>query len=289
MTIIEDFNEFDFHENQKVYYRFDSYSKFVEEANWMDKTDLDRSSLDVMNSDFFGTLSLPQALKLAQVGWKEGITNLEEYKLNNLTNKAKKNFSLAAPIYHVYGQYVDIGKYLLGDPNCMIFNQIQTTPKHLSIIFEFGFNAGYGQDDYSKLGNRILSLTDSLERNNIRIELIARTCIKASNRYDDEAPIHVTDIKLKAFGEFLDFNKLAFACCHRAFHRRLWFSVVEKQSNEIRSAFGFHDHSGYGRTEDLIYTKKEEKESLILPIKTILDDSDFAKITDQLNERFENA
>lgn len=278
MKITDDFNNWDFEGNGRIYFK-ENYSDLIEKSNYdYSLHGLSRSS-QKEESDWSGTKSFKQAYDYALGGWKEGI---EKIKLTNqkstLLKKTKPTF-LLQPLHQISGSYVDIGRYLTGRPDCMIYNQVNTTPKRITIIVKLGFNSGASESDYFDYGSSLLSIIDYYEKQNIRIELISRFSIYNCGRS------MIIEVKLKEFGEFLDINKLTFTLCNPSFQRRIIFSYQEKMDKAVVEHFGFHSGNGYGSTDQLWVTEEENKNCLCLTASSFNNFSNENELIDNLEKK----
>lgn len=242
-----------------------SYSQYISDADWSKDADQgkydfelqedDRRASITSSYDFTNTDSLQEAIELATSGWKEGIKKIKQKY--DVSKKTQSSF-VVDPRNNVYGSYVNIGRYLEGMPDCMVDNVVLMIPKRINIICKVGFNSSASESDFIKYGTKILQLIDELESKNIRVNLEIRWCIHSSGKY------YVDRIILKNYNDFVNLNILCFALCHPSFERRIGFSVVEKQSEDIVRYFGFSEGYGYGSIAELIVTEEEKKNSLCI-------------------------
>lgn len=268
MIVIKTFDDWDFKENNKFYERMD-YATFIKRSNHNIHNIMNgysRSSQDSGKPDWYGTQTYQEAYDLAINGWKEGISKIKlDYKNNFLLEKIKTD-NIYKPTYEVSGNYVDIGRYISGLPDNMVYIKNKPSNKRVKIICKAGFNSGADKESYFKYGLRILSIIDYCEKQNIRVELLCRFCTEYGNCKS------IIEVILKKYGDFVDINKLAFSLCNPAFQRRIEFSFCESLSKEICKAF---DIGGcYGRTTDLFITEQEELEDICLDSRSLNSFSD---------------
>lgn len=180
-------------------------------------------------------------------GWQEGADILyKNIEFANLINKIDKTNYIN---YDVCGMYPFIPAAIAGNPENMIDNSYSTFSNNR--IVKFVINSAYSTGINSQIiidrGTAILSVIDLLESNNTGVEI--EIVFSASNRFDC-SKLNII-INLKKSNEFLDLSKLAFAICHPAFTRRIFFASMERVLQEKKDIDKYYRNYGYPVTFDL--------------------------------------
>lgn len=134
-------------------------------------------------------------------------------------------------IHDVVGDTVDMGRYITGEPECMM-SLTDGTPRgrRVRILFNLAAPSFVEADDMASAQKRITRLVDALEAKNVRVAMVGVA---------SSTPDH-TEIVTKQYHEPLDLNAIAVAT-HPSFFRRLVFRVIEYSPTF---------DSGYGRAKD---------------------------------------
>ena len=100
---------------------FDSIGDYVEYVTTTKQRFnlVESSDRDAANSWNGNTGSLAEATSLVETGWKAGADKVSHWS-GKLTGflEAAKSVKSRAYTYDVVGQYVDVGRYLTGEPEC---------------------------------------------------------------------------------------------------------------------------------------------------------------------------
>lgn len=187
------------------------------------------------------------AMNLAINGWPEGLQRIRE----SIEAMEAITASLAVRPevhYDVSGDYVDMGRFVTGEPECMAqFHEVelpQTAVKIIRIVANVCCSSGIDADGFVKRGAATLALIDALENSGRRCELI----ITMGNGPSDGTRLEYV-IPVKKSGEMVEMDRLAFVFAHPAFFRRLVFAAMEHEAPSVRQAFGIYDGQGYGNVE----------------------------------------
>lgn len=193
---------------------------------------------------FTHTTSFDHAVELATNGWPEGAARVR---------RLAKELRLKMPMqpmqstyYDIAGSYVDVGRYLEGEPECMVDFREEPTKRH---TFRVGFNVcvngGVDAREIEANGAALCVLIDRLESIGVRVEVTA---------FDQCAPVCVLATTVKECDQPLDLDRVTFALAHPSFLRRLGFGWRDGRPVEERNAmhawdFGSGKPSGYGGHE----------------------------------------
>lgn len=266
-------HRYSFDADRIFYLQYDSYREFIDDANWSGAEDRYMASRRVDDTSWRGTDTFADAISLAINGWCEGINALEFANTASILKNAINENSISLE-YRVYGNYPDIPRFVSGCPQDMVCIINTQSPKRLNIVAKVGFNSAFGWKDFVEYGSKLLSIIDFLERQNIR----TRVTVRVGTR--EKHGMFLIDVKLKDYSEFLDLNKISFALAHPSFQRRLVFSVLEKQSKEIRRYFDITQDGGYGSDPKDCFTLYDIDSSLTIK----QDNIDALMVPDKLME-----
>ena len=187
-----------------------------------------------------GTKSLAKACDLARNGWTEVRPEVEDL-LGDLTERlADKLDNLYKPMYDFGGAYVDMGRFVEGDPECMV--TFQAVPEGamgrvIKIAVAGTASAYISPEHIRKRGVAIISLVDTINKLGFGVELWWDSTIEGK-----DSRSHSTAVKLHDSADTLDINSVMFALAHPSMLRRLTFSVQEQSSTAKAQGVG----GGYG-------------------------------------------
>jgi hypothetical protein len=248
--------------------RFDSWEEFVAAAEIRSYGGFD-SGHSKGDSHFYGTESIAEATSLARKGWPEGAARVQAIRaeiasaINAIVNARVQSIG-----YDVCGDYVDVGRYLSGEPEC--FGTRTDDPCAAKPVVKVSVNTavscGVSQEAIFARGAAILAAIDVIESAGKRVELWAvNGALAGCNK-----KTHETYVLVKPADQHLDCDRLAFALCHASTHRRLCFSVFEKYGITAGNSYP------HGVTErDGIYTPEARrsgtftKRELLVEVKRI--------------------
>ncbi|MBQ1927440.1 MAG: hypothetical protein II179_00030 [Alphaproteobacteria bacterium] len=212
---------------------------------------------------FYGTENFDQAMNMARYGWTEKMDKIR--KLETEIPQIYKTVPIPETKFSVAGNSVDVGRYLMGVPDCMrqtrrrISEYADITHKYVQIVVNVTVSWTLGEDDIFNRGKNIATVINALESNNIHTKLILMNQVykneteeqKKSKVQSSDAPRYTTFIILKDYKDNFYLEKLMFPLAHRSFLRRLVFASKERESEDIRQKFGFHEGGGYGIPGDI--------------------------------------
>lgn len=227
---------------------FDSFEQFLTAAcGPSEMSDALRSSrkTEPMREKFTGTRDFAAALDLARNGWPEGAAqvkavaaSIREKLSGSLTERQIAEWS-------VTGADVDVGRFVIGEPECMIDfvpDTVHAPAKFLRMTVNFMAACGIPAEEIIRKGAAAVALIDALESSGYRVEVDG----VVANGFSD---IHKTVIRLKNAGEPCEIDRLAFAIAHPSTFRRLFFSYMETLPANWRAAL--HVPGGYGHVRQL--------------------------------------
>jgi len=163
-------------------------------------------------TDFTGTASFADAVRLAECGWAEGRQRIASLSAA-VYEKVGERILRPELTYDVCGDAWDMGRVLSGEPECAMRWQETEVPvaasgKVVRIVVNGTASWSVTREVLFTRGAAICALVDALEASGRRCEVTVATCITAS------ASRLTTRIITKAAGDALQPETLAFALAH---------------------------------------------------------------------------
>lgn len=189
-----------------------------------------------------GTQNMGDALNLARFGWPEGREIVEAITARFESITASK---LMRPqvAYAVAGDCVDVGRYVTGEPeNMMVWEEVEleNAGKIVRVEANLSASAAISAAQMTIRGAAVAALVDALEQCGKSVELVLSWGAEGGRRrIEHYCPI-------KAAGEPLDMDRLAFMLAHAGMFRRLAFGTWENEPGEWRDPIGVNRHDNYG-------------------------------------------
>lgn len=206
--------------------RFDSWEAFIETASVVSYDGYDGGHYSG-NEGFYGTRSFAEAAKLAREGWHDGVARVQEIRATIGSAVQTLVSSRAESIgYDVYGEYVDVGRFLTGEPECfgVRVSDDSSSKRVVRINVNLGVSAVVSHEAIFARGAVVIAAIDVIESTGARVEVYG---VHGSLKLD-KRKLHETHVLLKSANQPLDIDRLVFALCHPSAVRRLSFSVFEK-------------------------------------------------------------
>lgn len=181
-------------------------------------------------------------IELARQGYPAGTARLRQ-RLETLAPSMRENLRPRA-VWDVAGSQVDVGRYLAGEPDCMI--QVRRSRRQslvLRIGIERAVSYGTTADDIEATGASALAVVERLRTVGIAAELYATFTL--DNRHKANAETYQLQVKIQDASRPIDMDVLSFWTIHPGALRRLAFGVFEQEPADVRRAFGFHTLGNY--------------------------------------------
>jgi hypothetical protein len=195
------------------------------------------SSNKEKSSSWSDTVSLDDAIKKARAGDAEIASQISPKQID-LVDSGK----LACIAYDTEGDFVDIGKFLTGEPECMGSMRRKGKPI-VRIIMNSCFHWEIKSDTVIRRGKAILDIMSGLEQSGyaVQIDLCIRTLGIDSNY------TQTIMLKLKDPKEYFNLQSLSFWLVSPSVLRRFYFKIAEGVKAEYQKMIG----SGYGSPSNL--------------------------------------
>lgn len=202
------------------------------------------------DESFTLTRDFAEAYTLAKDGWRDVRPEVERM-LESLSDRIAERIDLAhVTNYGVSGAIVDMGRYMMGDPECMmefVQEPAERMGKVVRLFIDYGASGSYEAEFIRKRGIVILALVDTLAKIGVSCEIWGETAVRGGG------VTHTTVTKLHDATEQMDIDTLMFALAHPSMLRRMAFCVREMSSvaNDISAKRG----GSYGSTVHTEYAK----------------------------------
>lgn len=201
-------------------YEFDNLWDFTRWiANTERKWNLRHSVTNTPDRSWDLGVGWEDALKLATVGWPEGVKQLHALA------SSVPNDVVVTKTYGVAGEQPDVPRYLAGDPFNMIHRGKSKVPKPtMTIAVNISASAFVTAQEFANYGAAIVALVDHLESRRVRVELIgvfSGSPIQNGDRF-------AMSWHIKHAEDALDLSAVAFSLGHPAMLRRLGFAFLER-------------------------------------------------------------
>ena len=194
--------------------------------------------------EWSGTSSLDEACDLALHGWDEKRPEVDKLFAQLEADIASAMDEPFTTYYAHSGDSVDMGRYMSGDPECMV--DYVTEPQArmgrvVKVIINGAMSCGISADDIIRRGVAVVALLDVIHKLGVGVELAVEMPVSnGSTRYS-------TLVKLHDSSEMLDINNMMYAVCHPSMLRRLAFGAIEQMPSEMFSNY----RSGYGTPSEM--------------------------------------
>lgn len=173
---------------------------------------------------FSNTKTYSEAIHLLENGWPEGLKQVDFLSSRARDAQPQSSFDFS-PYHDVHGSTVDMGRYLSGDPECMIDYRIEKQAKCgrvVRVVVNAACSASMSSIDYYRRGVAALKIIDAFETAGYRCEVVAGTVSKCPQHWFS------AQVTVKDPDQPLDMDRLAFFLAHPAMERRLFFRLHER-------------------------------------------------------------
>jgi len=213
----------------RIIHRFNSPEEFLHH--------IENIKEPIRNSDYsrsdgwVDTDSLSEAICKAKTGDPEvaKLISPKDVELASCGNASRTCFDVA-------GDYVDIGRYLTGEPECMGTTK-KTGKPIINIMINASILSDISSESIQERGRAVLEIMSGLETNGYNVEITLVFSI--------ENNMHTVYLKIKDSKDYFNLHSLAFWLTSSSVNRRLKFRLIEgcKGAKKITG--------GYGASSDL--------------------------------------
>ena len=210
-----------------------------------------KSEANNSGSSFSGTENIGEAINLARFGWKEGADRVRDIA-DELAVNLESHIIKQASFHDVEGADINIGRYLEGEPDCMVnYKKAERTGSPIiSISVNCSISACTGKERIEARGAAISALIDLLETSGARVELWAGSLTEGKG----SGYTYAQRVCIKQADDMLDIDRVAFCISHPSFLRRLSFAEKDLCSSVAQCIkMGYRGNSGgYGHAVELV-------------------------------------
>lgn len=181
-------------------------------------------------SEFAGTSSMREAVKMALDGWQQGAKRIAD-KLDVLppSSEVLPDWNL-----DVAGSICNVPAFLAGEPECMWrMSECKRLERRVSIIVSGTYSGGIGSDTAQQYATAVAALVRALESDGVNPAVYLINASGGRSGYKDAA----YSVAVREFGEPLDLSRIAFAF-HPSFLRRIQFGWQEMSAEAIAAGLG---------------------------------------------------
>lgn len=215
---------------------------------------------DKNDSGWSNTKNLQHACELAHNGWHDVRTEVDillDSLKDTLADRLETRF---VNVYGVAGGTVDIGRYVTGEPECMVSWQSEpqaSMGRVVRILVNGIVSSNVDADHILRRGVAIVALLDTLHKLGVGVELYWESAHAPHESKRDRTL--TTVVKIHDSSEPLDIDSVVFSMAHPSMLRRLQFSCQEQ--SQYASEWGVGN--GYGSITNAIYNRDHEMDVVI--------------------------
>lgn len=227
------------------------FTSLAEAARFAEANPNPKSSAKETDNEWSGTKSLPEAVHLAVDGWHDVRPEVQK-----MFDSLESQLALAldeqyAIRYDYSGDSVDMGRYVSGDPECMMdyVTEPQARMGKVVRIMVAGVASAYVTPEQIRArGVAVCALVDVLHKMGVGIELWTEQCyLRQDGGYGKRKPStkrYSMLVKLHDSADMMDIDDIMYAIAHPSMLRRIGFAGVEQMewATEFTSnAYGMPD------------------------------------------------
>lgn len=197
---------------------------------------------------FFGTSSFQDAIELASAGWPDGAARVAALRDNcEAFVAAAKAAKTKGYGWDVTGDFIDVGRFLGGEPECCGSEQdgLGLGSRVASIRLNACVSASVSTPAIIARGLTVLVAADLLESCGIRCEILVSQATHEDRRLVE------ANVTVKHPDVPVDIDKLAFSIAHPSFFRRLGIAFAEANGHQ-GSRCTVASMSDYGKREGTV-------------------------------------
>lgn len=208
-------------------------------------------------TDWAKSESLQDSVDMAHTGYAEvrpQVESLMEIMEERLAERFGNRFVTQ---YAVAGGTVDIGKFVTGEPECMlewVSEPAASMGRVVKVAVAGTASSSIDPEDMVRRGTAVVALLDTLHKLGVGLELWWDSTISGSDSTD-----HSTVVKLHDSSNPLDIDDLMWAVCHPSMLRRVTFAVQERSKTAKAQGVG----GGYGKPSTMGITKVQDFDVVI--------------------------
>lgn len=233
--------------------RYELFNSLVEMADYAGATPKSKRQASdergEWRTEWSGAQSLDHAMELAHAGYGEIRPEVDKILAVLEERLAERFGNRFVTEYSVTGGSVDMGKFVTGEPECMmdwVSEPAASMGRVVKICIAGTVSAGIKPDMIIRRGTAVVALLDTLHKLGVGLELWWDSTIEGSDHIK-----HSTAVRLHDSAEPLDVDNLMWAVAHPSMLRRVTFAVQERSETAKAQGVGY----GYGRCCDMALPK----------------------------------
>lgn len=197
--------------------------------------------------------SLQDAADLFLKGWDqhtETVSDNVQRELEKLQDKVNKfNDDQTFSLLDVAGGWVDVDRYISGEPECMWEQQVNpavVNGRVLRVLVNGAAACNVDADALVTRGTAVVSAVQAVQAMGFNVELWVGESVSPTGNAGDNSR-NVEMVKVKDYRDPIDIDVSMFCMAHPAMLRRIFFLLNEEHDDNHRRAFGFGvGTGGYG-------------------------------------------
>ncbi len=210
------------------------------DSKWLGET----SHWEKPIKSFSGVGSREEYIKLAKTGYKDGVKDLQRFKI--LVQKYEKKTKI---LNDVVGHTPNVPRFILGFPKDMINTKIKNIKgRILNVYCDMSISHVVTPEQIIEAGAKIVATIKNLELSGYRVNLYA--LCSGMTGLTKSSICNMLVIKLKDASEYLNLSKISFPLIHPAFLRGIFLEWCCKSPNT-------EFMSNYGRAMRYDYSQKK--------------------------------
>lgn len=213
-------------DNDSVY--IESYDSLAEAVRHAEKVSDKNKSSHKHAYDWNGNVTFNESVDLALKGWHEVRPQVDRM-FNELESSISDSIDQSyTMVYDYSGDMVDMGRYMAGDPECMI--DYVAVPQErmgrvINVLVNMSASAMVDPDTMLKRGVAVTALLDAMHKLGVGLSV---WCEMPTARMGvDKGDVYSQLVKLHDSSDNLDIDNLMYAICHPSMLRRLGFGLHE--------------------------------------------------------------
>ena len=225
----------------------------------------DKHSSKTGSSEFTGSRSYEEAVKISSIGYDEAAKLLKK----DIAQKRKIQSKFASMVNHptphnaVVGYIPNVPNAIRNIPESMITKEkLPVKRKTLNIIYSEHGNCDKSTNYFIESGAAILSAVELIEKSGIQVQIDLGFMTSASGN-----EISFPTVKIKNYDERYSYQKVSFPLAHPSMFRRIGFRWLETTPQITQETFNL----GYGHAP----STHTMMDSLTLPKNTYYVDTEW--------------
>lgn len=239
----------------KTTYTFATWNSFVNAAvagkSQNPKRVTSRDRENGHDAKWSGTDTWEEAVFLAKHGWPEGLKRIKKSIeiIDRFMGPKQTRYEQANDL--VGPGIIDVDRFQQGRPDVwQVWEAYDTkvgpSTEIVHVVYNISTSSGVDIETMFHRGAAVTAMIDIMEQNGIRVELTLVSCgsnmaytqRRGRDSYNSDENMDTFKITIKKAEEALDLDRIAFALCNAATFRRLVFSLMEQNVENLNFGYG---------------------------------------------------